>query len=628
MDAISIGIIITILSVGAVLLLLFKRDLDCRACKPTSSKNANNKTIAAKPSANNNTSKKSTASKQVHFAEIISTSSDENTDTTQKTDGAEPVVVTATKVNKQQGANKNGKNKSKNVENNNNNEPSVTNRNTLQDFISDTHVAEPSNDELDSSILLQVFNPAKTVANKAKQKRKRQNSEQVSYSSEKLFSLIAASNLSKDEIELAVETLLNKLESGESDWQQPKSDPIQRLKNQLRDSESALTTETQNHKQSRARLMELKVELQNERSAKSIINDELTKLKNEIGLVNAGLEKAQTDLSKHRLLQEQIKEESSKVIARLEKDNDHLQSLLNRSQFHDDEISKLRQELTDKNGQLQRYELTNQTSNKKLNELENTLRATEIKLDQLRSKKQHDDYEACAKIAELESDRVALDKALKDHVARFKEVSDTNNLLEKSVKELQVMNGRQDDMLKRVRDERHINEASMKRTLCEMEQELRELQEKLSANTATSDDRLRKEVDQFERELNDAGQREQKLAAKMKQLREGLSQLFPDLKLNDQQVQNGTEDWVHQYLVALKQLAKTVDELRNGAGNSKKSSPDHENGDGGRSLSVSPNGRPVVNKSSTTSKTNGSRLSPRIGSPTSNGRSSSRGEWT
>lgn len=149
-----------------------------------------------------------------------------------------------------------------------------------------------------------------------------------------------------------------------------------------------------------------------------------------------------------------------------------------------------------------------------------------------------------------------------------------------------------------------------------MEQELRELQEKLSAKSATSDERLRKEINQFERELNDAGQREQKLASEVRQLREGLSELFPDLRPDEQ---NNADDWVHKYLLALKQLAQTVDDLRRVNDNNNNIM---HNNNVDRPCE-SPSKRSVVDKSTLTLQTNG--ISSRVGSPTSNGRSSSRG---
>ena len=330
-------------------------------------------------------------------------------------------------------------------------------------------------------------------------------------------------------------------------------------------------------------------------------------MRHDLNVVKLALDRIKGDMAKQRLLKEETEQLSSKV----EQENVQLKKILAGTQVKDEDFIKLRSELEEKMAQLRGYEISNQNLSNKVQELDNNLRASELQIEQLRSSRHQDDYESCAKIAELESDRLALEKALKDHVVRLKTVAETNNLLEKSLNELKLINNQQEDQIKRSHEERLLTEASMKQTLYEMEHELRKLQEKLTASAASSDERLRREIDQFERELNDAGQREQKLTIKMRQLREGLSELFPDLRPSENSV---TDDWVVQYLVALKQLTLTVDDLRraNNNNNLRDVSTD--------SLLESPSKRSVVDKSTLTLNTSGG--SSRLGSPTSNGRSS------
>lgn len=597
---------------------------------------------------NNNSSK----SKQVHFAEVVSVSSGNeysNTNGTTKQKQHESATSGQT-LNTHKTPNKktptakhgivaNGKSSSEPLNQIKNETKThageINNNNNNPNHAEQPLGSEPSADELDSSVLLEVFNPTKVgmnaaAATKKKQalrqsksdaslSRKRHSSEsnQSSYSSEQLFKMIAASSLSRDEVEIAVETLLNKLEAGDSDWQKPKSDPLHRLKNQLRDSEMALATEIQNHEQTRARLVELKTQLQGERSSRSVAAEELTTIKKDLLTTSTALERAHNELSKQRTLLEQTRDESSKVISKLKEDNLHLQNLLANSNVHHDELNKLRHEFNENVEQLHRYEAANESLKKRMHELEANLRTRDIQLDRMQVDKQHDNYEACAKISELESDRVALEKALKDHIIRLNEVSEANKLLEKSLNETQLSNRHKDEVIERLNDEKHITEASMKRTLFEMEQELRKLHERLSSKMATNDERFRQELDQFERELTDAGQREQKLKLKMKQLREGLSELFPELRSN-MSGQTNSDDWVHHYLIALRQLTATVDELRRSNGNDRQ---DKELGD--HNSLDSPSKRSVRSNLSL-SHTNGK--SSRVGSPTSNGRSS-RGEY-
>lgn len=125
--------------------------------------------------------------------------------------------------------------------------------------------------------------------------------------------------------------------------------------------------------------------------------------------------------------------------------------------------------------------------------------------------------------------------------------------------------------LERQKGEQEVanNEATMRRTLSEMEYELRELEAKL--NVSSRNEQLRKE--KLEKEIDSVGKREQRLLANMRQLREGLASLLPNLKLNQvvaeaqesaatATISESGEDWIQHYLAAVKQLAKTVDELQ------------------------------------------------------------------
>lgn len=653
MDPFSIAIIVTCLSVGCVLVYLFKFDFDRRqqqqslnSNKLMQSKKVNNK-VAKVHQQHNSSLKSPIVKKQVPLVEIALTETNTQLDTNsnviakhtsnkpqQQLSSSQPVKVTTSSNNSTTKAQQAAKvvKKKENI--------SLTNgttkkENSIMVFEDDPEFAK---DEVDSSILMGVFNPSahctksqtkttKKTGNLSEFKQSKKNIAQAnnynssiltehyplnannstSYSSEQLFNIISSTRLSKDEVELAVEALLNKLESVESNWKQPKSDPIQRLKNQVRDLESALLMETHNHEQTKARISELKSQVQNEKSATASAKDELMKLRKELNLSNLTLEQARSDLSRQQLIQKQIKEETGKVINNLEQDKSQLQALLSNSSVKDDlELAKLRQEYDEKLDRLQTYKLSNQAMSEKIQELENKLHNTEIQFDNLRSNKQQENYEACAKINELEADRSALDKALKHHMSKLKEVSESNILLEESVGKLQLINENQEDMLKRLQDNRQMNEASMKRTLAEMEKELKELQTRLSANSINQDERLRKEMSHVERELSNADQREQKLVSEMKELREGLGALLPNY-IKNVDLQLHGDDWVRQYINAVKQLAITVEEL--------KSVSNNNNTDD--SVMESPEIRKSADKSTLTLQTNG-----RVGSPVSNGRAS------
>lgn len=622
MDSISVAIIVAVLSVGSVLVYLFQSDYERRQRSKlqgaASLKRANQKQPDGKPQVSKSAS---VGSKQVPSEIEKATSqpltvNSSNSNNTNVTVGSSKAHIT-----------------SENTAPNSRNTPKpqqsalkvARNKRDTNDvgfkgaLVEETRGMDPSFDELDSSVLLSVFSQSHSKLGKQSAKksqsspppekkasRKALSSQRPDYSPGQLLSMIAASSLSKDEVELAIEMLLNKVESGESDWKQPKSDPLRRLKSQLRENELALQTEIQNHEHSRAHLAELKSQIQGERSLSNAAKEELSSLKKEFGFVNMALGQTRDELSKQQQLRKKLNEDSAQLVQKLEQDKAHLQAMLANTSVSESEVCKLREELNEKMGQLQHYELSNHAMAEQIQKLESKLCKVELQLDQMRSSKQHDDYEACAKITELESDRSHLDKTVKDHVARLRELCETNNLLEKSVKELQLINSRQEDMLKRLRDERHVNEASMKRTLCEMEHELKELHGKLSANSASHDERLRKEMSQAERELSDADQREQRLQAELKELREGLSALLPvDVKTNQTDMLNGRSgSWVQQYLAAFKQLSRTVEELKETNNNN------HD----------SPSRSPMIDKSTSTLHTNGN--SSRIGSPTSNGRSS------
>lgn len=437
---------------------------------------------------------------------------------------------------------------------------------------------EPALDMLDSATMLNVFDPTGEPSLKQSVDSMHLNNNAYDsemrpvrraldgeYSSEQLFSMIAASSLSRDEVELAIELLLNKTESGGSSWIKPKNDPLQRLRNQLRESESALTTEQQNHEQTRLRLNELKNYLLTERTSVNQLKEELSKARQGLGVVNLALEQARNDLSKQYRSHTQLKDESAQIIAKLEQEKVHLQSVLAEASVKQhNEASQLRSELEEKLGQVHSYELSYQTVAEKNAELEAKLRQTELQFEQLSVQKQHDDYEACAKISDIDADRMRLDKSLKDHMMRMKELAELNGVLEKSVKELQLVNERQEAVIQGLRDERHVNEAAMKRALHEMEHELGELRDKLSLTTAVP-------VPQADvsNKTGDPVQREQLLRGEIREIREGLARLLPELRHEDVQVRQ--EDWVQHYLSAVKQLAQTVEELKRDQSNKKAS---------------------------------------------------------
>lgn len=664
MDAISLAVLVTVLSIGLALVYLFELDYKSRQRKiinnnHDSNSNATSTTTTRKFNSRKDakvqvaSSKASVQSKQVPL--------EGNTTVIQHSSQPQPpplptsrnLISTHTNSNsisnnkntQQNKANPNSNSKDSqrpnhikikpnSINNNNNISKKSANNETLKsldplDHSTDSGVrgTDPSIDELDTSVILGMLanplnmklearnrmsknsvplsqtNPTVYDLNKFPHHRnKKHNSD---YSTEQLFNIIAACNLSQDEVELAIETLLNKLESGESDWKQPKGDPLQRLKNQLRDSESALLVEIQNHEQTRARVSELRSQIQAEKLSTGGIRNELAKLRQEFEVVSVALDQTRADLSKQQILNKQLREDSSQLKSKLDQEKNHLQTLLANASNKDVELSKHRKEIEDKFGQLQRYELSNQTMAEKLQSVEAKLRSNEILIEQLKSNEQHDDYEFEAKISELESDRIQLEKALEDHVARQKEALDKNHMLEKSIKELQLINSRQEEMLKQARDERHVYDSSMKRTLHEMEKELKELHSKLTSNSVSHNEKLKEEISHAESELSKADKREQKLLSDLKELRAGLSTLFPKyISISSLQVEG--DDWVHQYLSAVKQLAKTVDELKelNNNNNSPATTPTKKS----------------VDKSTRSIKINGA--SSRVNSPTSNGRAS------
>lgn len=623
------AIIVTVLSVGSVLVYLFQSDYERRQRSKLqlaggTFKKANNKQLDGKLQVSKPIS---VGSKQVPTeiaqatTQTFTTNNSNSNNANQALGNSRGHIMSENVIQNAKNSSKPQQTTTKVAKNKINSAEQSAPTKTTTNGVDETRGTDPSLDELDSSVLLSVFGQSqnKHVASKQsikkthssppppekKASRKVSNSHKADYSPEQLLTIIAASTLSKDEVELAIEMLLNKVESGESNWKQPKSDPLRRLKSQLRDSELALQTETQNHDYTRAHLNELKSQLQNERSTNGAMKEELSGLKKEFAFINMALEQSRDELTKQQTLRKKLNDDRAQVVQKLEQEKAQLQNMLANSNVNETEICKLRDEVNEKMGQVQHYELSNHAMAEQIQKLESKLCKAELQLDQLRSSKQHDDYEACAKITELESDRSRLDKNVRDHVARLREVCETNNLLEKSVKELQLINNRQEDMLKRLRDERHVNEASMKRTLCEMEHELKELQTKLSANSASHDERLRKEINQAERELSDADEREQRLQAEMKELREGLSALLPaEVKqANQLDVLNGRSgNWIQQYLAAFKQLSKTVEELKES--NNNLDSPS----------------KSTIDKSTSTVLTNGNIS--RVGSPTSNGRSS------
>lgn len=608
MDPLSIGIIVTVLSLGTVLLYLFNVDFAKRRGRKTLHGSDGNMVTSKKSKGKNNpTTQSQAAVKQQQQNGIGSPNSKRSPPlvaVASNNSGRSSAKSCPSSEENKHGQNipdliaghepkiQNGQTRQQQISNSNKN---VKKRDTKQANFVEVSQFEPSPDELDSSIAMGVFNQSSSGAKQTRSNKsvsKRQSipfneesfegypdrgggSASPSYCPEQLFTMIAASNLSRDEVEIAVEMLLNKIDSGDSDWKKPKSDPVERLKNQLRESENVLAIEIQNHEQTRARLAELKNQLQIERQSLNKSEEEMMKLKKELGVANLALEQSRVDLSRLQLVLKQRSEENSRVISRLEQEKMQMQALLTEDTTTNGDQEVLRAKLDEKLVQLQRYELSQQKMSERMAELESKLRVADHLVDELRASKQHDDYEASAKISELKSDRIQLDKGLKDQVTRFKEVSEANSLLSRTINELKSINSRQDEMLKQMTDERQIHELSMKRTLQEMELELKELQRKLNANTVPSrqDEKvlLRDGIANHDQMGVD---REQKLISEMNQLREGLANLFPDaVKPSSDTDGAATNSWVRSYVVALKQLSKTLDELKEPNNNVKSESP-------------------------------------------------------
>lgn len=585
MDSISIIIIVTVLSLGSALVYLFKSDFEKRKRSLLSS---NNKAIQQQQRKHS----------QHHSRQ----------QTSNKTNQKPTATTSASKQNvpqQQPEAKANKHSASKKISTS-----SMTSLpETLTGQCESIRGPEPSIDELDSSILLKVFDPTENlpsdrtkhqvesfkhqenlslmsqqqpksaVRSKFGKKNsliaKNQDSlldQSNDYSSDQLFKMIAASNLSKEEIELAVETLLNKSDLGETvmtatttngvdtngtdGWRQPKNDPLQKLKNQLKDTETALSIEIQNHELTRARLCELKDALQTEKFSSVTSKDELSKLKKELDIVNLALEQSRSDLSKQQsIVQKKLKEENIKLLNKFEQQQLQIQNFVNQLANKDNEVLSLHKDLEEKCKLLALNENKNEQLEKLLKEMEVKLNQQENHVEQFKKLRQQDEYELLAKLNEIESDKLRLEKILKDRMENLNESLKANNLLEKSVKELQLINSRQEDMLTRLRDERHLDEESMKRTLDEMQSELKELQNKL----LLKDDQQTRQQQMH----NGDGGDKNKLILELKQLREGLASLIPELKDKvELNFEEGTTDWVQQYLLAIKQLGKTVDELK------------------------------------------------------------------
>lgn len=603
MDSISIVIIVTVLSLGSALVYIFKSDFEKRKRSLLSHHSNSNKTAIVNQSRKHpQHSKLQQARLQSNQKPATLPSKQQNVPHHQQ----QPDSTKSASISGKQPASQKPRKASTSSLASQQQQPEV--RPSPSDS---ARGLEPSMDELDSSILLEVFDPTQNIDRAAAEQQQsakhqenlvlatqqQQHSKSTKnrsakknsiiaradllndtndYSSDQLFKIIAACNLSKEEIELAVETLLNKIELGETTasstatnattttndagsdgWKQPKNDPLQRLRNQLKDTETALSIEIQNHELTRARLCELKNALQLEKSSSGSNKEELSKLKKELDIVNVALEQSRLDLTKQQaIIQKQLKEENIKLLNKLDQQQLQVQNFINQLAGKDNELLGLKRDLDEKCKLLSLAEDKTGQLEKLAKELELKLSQQENHVGQLKKLKQQEEYELLTKLNDVESDKLRLEKILKDRVENLNETLATNNLLEKSVKELQLINARQEDMLTRLRDERHLDEESMKRTLTEMDSELKELQNKLL---------LKGESKQQDQQMNGNGDRQKdRLMLELRQLREGLASLIPELKdkVELSLADDGSSDWVQQYLSAIKQLGKTVDELK------------------------------------------------------------------
>jgi len=90
-----------------------------------------------------------------------------------------------------------------------------------------------------------------------------------------LLPLLQKAELSRSEVHQLIEQLLNREQVEGHDWVEGRQDPVARLKKQLAEKEKALAEEQQGAQAVHAKLLELRAELNGERSRQGVAQRQL-----------------------------------------------------------------------------------------------------------------------------------------------------------------------------------------------------------------------------------------------------------------------------------------------------------------------------------------------------------------
>ncbi|XP_065350870.1 kinectin-like isoform X4 [Cloeon dipterum] len=202
-----------------------------------------------------------------------------------------------------------------------------------------------------------------------------------------LLPLLQKADLSESEHQQLVDQLLNR---GSVEWVGARPDPMARLKKQLAEKEKALAEEQQTSQGVHAKLVELRSEINTERTRHSAmyrqLEEQLAAKKQAIQLLNSQLQNTSELQNKNahatQLLQNQLAEERKIVRALTEEKNAALKNLsaqvdVNKlTQAHQEEVSQLQSQIASAQGNIADLEKRLQVNQNLQDELRNELNAS------------------------------------------------------------------------------------------------------------------------------------------------------------------------------------------------------------------------------------------------------------
>lgn len=343
---------------------------------------------------------------------------------------------------------------------------------------------------------------------KAKKPKSKTDSGRLDYdlSFKQLMDHVNNHPFDSEEIQLLINVLLGKQSDETNQWKK-KHDPMESIKEQLHEKEQEAATLSQNLQTTRARMKELRLDLEREKSVHAMTKEKLGQHGTELNNLRNSLQQViEQQRMETKVLQSKLKDQESDLQARniaIQRLNDETVNLklalqqMEAERANLESIPRLHNEierLRAERGQMERHSQALQQNNDEL------LRNIEKMSEQIKSlnaqnnTKQNEEYSLQKKLKELQeqlrqhdANKAALLEDYKSSVDKMQKVEQEKQMIEK---EKQMVEKKMEDEMKNLREK-----------IRELEQEKERLQE-ASHNKASSDEEKDGVINRLKDEIN------------------------------------------------------------------------------------------------------------------------------